>query len=84
MLFPNAFLTVAAVGNMEHVPERNLAAGSVQDRQEMAVPILVIGDNCVTLSDPHARLLTAELARSDMNMGRHAHAISQRALFLSH
>ena len=55
--FPNAFLTVAAVGKNEHVMVHNLTAGTVHGRKGMSVFDLVLGNNGVTLCTPHARHL---------------------------
>jgi hypothetical protein len=65
MPFPNSCLTTATVGDMEHVTEGNLMAGAVHNRQEVAVHNLVVGNNPVTLCDPHARHFTANLALMD-------------------
>jgi hypothetical protein len=40
--FPNAFLTMAAVGDMEHVKEGNPKTGVVHDRQEVAACLILL------------------------------------------
>ena len=54
--FPNAFLTIVAIDNIEHVTVGHF---TVSDRIGVAMLHLVLGDNLVTLARPHARQLAA-------------------------
>jgi hypothetical protein len=64
-LLPNAFLTAAADGDNERATARNLTAAAVQDRKEMPVFDLVLGDNGVTFRAPRARHLTEGIMLKD-------------------